>query len=1356
MSGKTMLTVEDNPMGGICLSLIAKQINEGLSDEEILVNINSAIGCFESIGEKRVTPEALLEMGKRFCDAWSISEYNQRDEKKILSDAKEYWNGYWEDAFEESKSTAIEQNEKIRNSIDSSGLKHGLLTDKDIYELCNGNQGKISSVKIFDEKGIKPDPDGIYSERIFGPMHGMTCQCGACNCFGEIPAMVGSECPDCHTIVRSSNARKTTWGYITSPLPLVYGREELIGSMAFNLMPDSVKNAIEEWDTNKKIVFPKDVILSMANSESRWCWFEDALTGRGQILGIKEARLILKNNDGRYKALAGPRGIETMLRYMDGFGSFYKSGESRSALASAYDYFSFLSQLYKNSNVVAGNEEKTDAIEQQMAAASSMYRAVYSFLLTQGNKPSEALVHLIPVCPPGDRPLNDRNGKNDLGDINEALLELIAAINSTKNVYSELENQGLLSDIRKEKSKEINEAVDKYLSANYDRIFGKTGIVRGRLYTQKSKEMVNAVIVPDDHQDIIDKYFDGIVNILGQNIAGLPRAELRYMYEKEIRALMKANKMTKEEISAALMVPAGTIEKDENGRKRRCLADLALEAVTKGYTGKGKDWLNPWGKMYVEEDNPFGMSRKEAAEKYNLEELEASFGQNFPVVALSRDPVISSTSIQFAIIYPCDGYAIRINPLLMKGFAGDFDGDRIAAIKVKTLYKDVEKYMYGAMYKDNRKLQKDGNLKAERIQAPALESLIALNRFTRASEVPYSFKYDCVLTNIKELKEFGSLVEEGDVYKIAKKNTQLIVHRILRDLDGVSLSVKIGEHIAPGQIYAQDKDGNFLKTEIVDKQENIRIGIGAEVIETRKGKFLVDAYPDKIQVPVGGAISKKDDYIYDANEKIVTSKTYKGRYEVLEKAVLDGILPPTAPAIVDNSLSTAGRHIFRHNFEEYYSLENAEHSVDIPEAGITAKWINERITAEGIEKLSAFGYRFASSAIGSGMSVWDFPEVSPINTATLAGNTDEEKGKEYKEKTKKVGEALYRYLQSYNFGYLETLVGSGVKGVGLVEALANNSLEKDYEGVSLFPAGGNVVTGNFGYRGEIERMASVRSNNKTDGVGEVGTIRNELDENMASAFVEKGDCGSKGYVIGGKLIKTPLTCNCRGTCEECLKNSMQSENALKELSKGSEIGANIGLAAVAALIEPISQGIMDIAKKSQAANANEIQTTPIDDLGNMFSGRTPRKLLEGCTDVLEGAKRVVDAIKGLAPEDFPEEYAEVIAKQYLFVIPDTKTSLDETAPEKTMFSLSEWLERGESKGKLVFASKPGLYDDQGRRDAVIDTANKGWGGKLALLNAAKGTIERDIERNTTEQTEEKTTFPIGDKDKQNYQHPGRM
>lgn len=1348
-----MLTVENNPMGAICLTLIARQTIDGLSDEEILANISSAVACFEEIEKKKVTPEALLEMGKRFCDIWGISEYNRADEKRILGVASEYWKGYWEDAFEETKSSMLDQGERVReNSIDASTLEHGLITDKDIYELCNGNQGKISSVRMFDEKGVRPDPDGIYSERIFGPMHGMTCQCGACNGFGEIPAMVGSECPNCHTLVRSSSSRKTTWGYVESPLPLVYGREELIGSMAFNLMPDSVRTAIEEWDTSKRIVLPKDVILSMANSESNWCWFEDKETGKGQILGIKEASLILKGNNGRYKALAGPRGIEEMLRHMDTLGSLYKKGDSRSALASAYDYFYLLSQLYKNSNVKAGDEGKTDAIELQMAAASSMYRVAYSFLLGQGNKPSEALLHLIPVCPPGDRPLNDRNGKSDLGDINEALLEMIATINSTKNIYTELGNQGLVSSIRQEKSKEINEAVDKYLSANYDRIFGKTGIVRGRLYTQKSKEMVNAVIVPDDQQDIMDKYFDGKANILGQNIVGLPRVELRHMYEKEIRALMKANKMTKEEIAAALLIPAGTMEKDENGKTKRCLADLALEAVTKGYTGKGKDWRSPWGKMYVEEDNPFGMSKKEAETSYkNLEDLEASFGQNFPVVALSRDPVISSTSIQFASIYPCDGYAIKINPLLMKGFAGDFDGDRIAAIKVKALYKDVEKYMYDAMYKDNRKLQRDGSLKAERIQAPALESLIALNRFTRSSEVPYSFKYDCILTNVNELKESGALVEEGEVYKIAKKNTSLIGHRILRELDDVNLSVTIGEHIAPGQIYAQDKDGNCLKAEIIDREENTRIGIGAKVIETSKGKFLVDAYPDKIQAPLGGTISKENDYIYDANERIVTSKTYKGNYEVLEKAVLDGIIPPTSPAIVDDKLSTAGRHIFEHNFERYCALEQSEHGFEIPETGITAKWINEQISTEGIERLSAFGYRFASSTMGNGMSVWDFPEVAPLDTSLLTGKTEEEKGEEYKEKAKKVGTVLYKYLQSYNSGYLETLVGSGVKGVGLVEALANNSLEKDYEGVSLFPSGGNVVTGNFGYRGEIERIASVRSNNKTDGVGEVGAIRNELDENMQSAFVEKGDCGNKGYVIGGKLIKTPLTCSCKGTCSECLKSSIQSESETKELAKGCEIGANIGLAAVAALIEPISQGIMDIAKKSQAANANEVQTTPIDDLSNMFSGRTPRKLLEGCTDVLEGAKKVVDAIRQLAPEDFPEEYAEIIAKQYIFVIPDNSSVQDEIAPEKTIFSLSEWIGRGESSGKIVFASKPGLYDDASRRDAVIDTANKTRGGKLAILNASKGTIEKNIERN-----EEKTASPVVEKVEQKSKQVERV
>ncbi|MEM3452005.1 MAG: hypothetical protein QW835_00060 [Candidatus Hadarchaeum sp.] len=64
---------------------------------------------------------------------------------------------------------------------------------------------------------LKPTPDGIYSQKIFGPILDYRCECGRLNHRG----LAGTVCSTCGVICESSDLRYKTFGKIKLPFPVL-------------------------------------------------------------------------------------------------------------------------------------------------------------------------------------------------------------------------------------------------------------------------------------------------------------------------------------------------------------------------------------------------------------------------------------------------------------------------------------------------------------------------------------------------------------------------------------------------------------------------------------------------------------------------------------------------------------------------------------------------------------------------------------------------------------------------------------------------------------------------------------------------------------------------------------------------------------------------------------------------------------------------------------------------------------------------------------------------------------------------------------------------------------------------------
>ena len=78
--------------------------------------------------------------------------------------------------------------------------------------------GYCTSPKLFDKRTGLPDPKGIISEQIFGPIVSYKCQCGYLN---KKTLDGGQTCPKCGVKCISNESRLTTTGKIKTVFPFI-------------------------------------------------------------------------------------------------------------------------------------------------------------------------------------------------------------------------------------------------------------------------------------------------------------------------------------------------------------------------------------------------------------------------------------------------------------------------------------------------------------------------------------------------------------------------------------------------------------------------------------------------------------------------------------------------------------------------------------------------------------------------------------------------------------------------------------------------------------------------------------------------------------------------------------------------------------------------------------------------------------------------------------------------------------------------------------------------------------------------------------------------------------------------------
>ena len=249
-------------------------------------------------------------------------------------------------------------------------IKIGLASDEQIREW---SKGEVKKPETINYRTLKPEKDGLFCERIFGPTKDWECHCGK---YKRV-RYKGIVCDRCGVEVTKSKVRRERMGHIELAAPVAH-------IWYFKGIPSRIALMLDISPRNleKIVYFASYIVTDKGTSDLLKC----------QVLTEKEYHdAVEKYGAGSFKAEMGAEALEKLLKEVD--------VEKLSA------------ELKK---------ELEGASEQKKAKLVKRLDTVESFRLS-GNRPEWMIMNAIPVIPPELRPMVQLDGgrfaTSDLNDL---------------------------------------------------------------------------------------------------------------------------------------------------------------------------------------------------------------------------------------------------------------------------------------------------------------------------------------------------------------------------------------------------------------------------------------------------------------------------------------------------------------------------------------------------------------------------------------------------------------------------------------------------------------------------------------------------------------------------------------------------------------------------------------------------------------------------------------------------------------------------------------------------------------------------------------------------------------------------
>ena len=263
------------------------------------------------------------------------------------------------------------ENNQVKDELDIfDKIKIGLASDEKIREW---SKGEVKKPETINYRTLKPEKDGLFCEKIFGPTKDWECHCGK---YKRV-RYKGIICDRCGVEVTKSKVRRERMGHIelAAPVAHIWYFKGIPSRVA--LMLDISPRSLE-----KVIYFASYIVIDKGTSGLTKC----------QVLTEKEYHEAEeKYGKGSFTAKMGAEAIKTLLKEID---------------------------VEKLAAKLKKEVEKSS--EQKKVKLVKRLETVESFRVS-GNKPEWMIMNTIPVIPPELRPMVQLDGgrfaTSDLNDL---------------------------------------------------------------------------------------------------------------------------------------------------------------------------------------------------------------------------------------------------------------------------------------------------------------------------------------------------------------------------------------------------------------------------------------------------------------------------------------------------------------------------------------------------------------------------------------------------------------------------------------------------------------------------------------------------------------------------------------------------------------------------------------------------------------------------------------------------------------------------------------------------------------------------------------------------------------------------
>ena len=298
------------------------------------------------------------------------------------------------------------ENNETYHPMTFDAIKIGLASPEKILEWSHGEVKKPETINY---RTLKPEKDGLFCERIFGPSKDWECHCGK---YKKI-RYKGVICDRCGVEVTKSSVRRERMGHIAlaAPVSHIWYFKGIPSRMG--LILDISPRTLE-----KVLYFASYIVLDGGNTSLQY----------KQVLSEKEYREEVEKYGS--KAFRVGMGAEAILELLQAIDLEKDSAELRKALK--------------------------DATGQKRARIIKRLEVVEAFR-SSGNRPEWMIMTVIPVIPPDIRPMVQLDGgRFATSDLNDLYRRII----NRNNRLARLLELGAPDIIVRNEKRMLQEAVD--------------------------------------------------------------------------------------------------------------------------------------------------------------------------------------------------------------------------------------------------------------------------------------------------------------------------------------------------------------------------------------------------------------------------------------------------------------------------------------------------------------------------------------------------------------------------------------------------------------------------------------------------------------------------------------------------------------------------------------------------------------------------------------------------------------------------------------------------------------------------------------------------------------------------------